>query len=165
MEGWTPVGPSLLPAQPNPQRNDEEGRREEETEWQRDDCPQSSPGGFSRHNTSKGNIWQRRKQTNTTILRHTQTCLSFKMLFFSRWAAVTLFFFLNALSSLHLCNIFKKCSKENEKMIWECHYVAYRSVFFFFVYLSFVFYVLDSLTASLFYHISLLSCLYRQNRY
>lgn len=48
MEGWTLAGPSLLPAQPNPQRSDEGGQKEEETEWE-DDGYESSPGGFLQH--------------------------------------------------------------------------------------------------------------------
>lgn len=89
MEGWARVGPSLLRAQPNLQRNDEEGRREEEMQRMRDREAIVSCRLFTTWNTLKQHLAEEETDENNYFKTRTPTCLSFLFLI-SLWSAVTL---------------------------------------------------------------------------
>lgn len=128
MEGWTRVGPSLLPAQPNLQRNDEEDRREEEMQRMMEgemivrDCLLLA---FHYTKQVEATLCRGGNGRNATVLkRHAQNLSFICKVHFSSYLPLNcchaLLFFLSASFSLHLCNIFQRC-----------HSVAYRSVFCF----------------------------------
>lgn len=133
MEGWTRVGPSLLHAQPNLQRNDE-GRREEDAENERGER-WLSPVGLSLHKRSQSNTWQRRRRMKTTILRDTpKPVFHFFFLFCFSYLPLNCCHSSSSSVLLFLCicvTFLKTCSTKNEKT-QRCHSVAYQSVYFYF---------------------------------
>lgn len=117
---------------------------------------------------SKQHLAEEKTDENNYFKRHTQTCLSFFLLFCFSYLPLNRCHSSSSSVLLFLCicvTFLKTCSTKNEKTR-RCHSVAYQSVYFFFVSSSFDFYFLDNrMTTSLVYHISLLPCLYRRNRY
>lgn len=116
---------------------------------------------------SKQHLAEEKTDENNYFKRHTQTCLIFFFLFFFSYLPLNCCHSSSSSVLLFLCicvTFLKTCSTKNEKT-QRCHSVAYQSVFFFLSLRPLTYFLDNRMTTSLVYHISLLPCLYRRNRY